>query len=103
MSDDNTTQTSTSGGRDIARPVIRMLGKAPARSMSRRKICRFCADDSLRLDYKNPQILKNFITDRGKITPRRISGNCARHQRRLAVSIRRARMIALMPFTVTGR
>ena len=87
----------------INRPVIRMLGKAPARSMSRRKVCRFCADPTLIIDYKNPQILKNFITDRGKITPRRISGNCAKHQRQLTVAIRRARMVALMPFTVTGR
>ncbi|MCG8423939.1 MAG: 30S ribosomal protein S18 [Proteobacteria bacterium] len=80
-----------------------MLGKAPARSVSRRKICRFCADSSVKIDYKNPQILKNFITDRGKVTPRRISGNCAKHQRALALAIRRARMIALMPFSVTGR
>ena len=95
-------QASTEAS-DINRPVVRMLGKAPARSMSRRKICRFCSDSTVVLDYKNPQILKNFITDRGKITPRRISGNCARHQRALALAIRRARMIALMPFTVTGR
>lgn len=87
----------------FSRPVIRMLGKAPARSVSRRRMCRFCADETAVLDYKNPQILKSFITDRGKITPRRISGNCARHQRQLALAIRRARMIALMPFTVTGR
>lgn len=84
-------------------PVIRMLGKAPARTVSRRKMCRFCADTSVKIDYKNPQILKNFMTDRGKITPRRISGNCAKHQRALALAIRRSRMIALMPFTVTGR
>ena len=86
----------------ISRPVIRMLGKAPARTVQRRKVCRFCADPSVALDYKNPQLLKNFITDRGKITPRRISGNCAKHQRHLALAIRRARMIALIPFTVTG-
>ena len=88
---------------DVARPVIRMLGKARRRSFSRRKTCRFCADDTVTLDYKNPQILKNFITDRGKILPRRITGNCAKHQRALSVAIRRARMIALMPFAVTGR
>ena len=93
----------TNNEREISRPVIRMLGKAPARSMSRRKVCRFCADPGIELDYKNPQILKNFITDRGKMTPRRISGNCAKHQRRLALAIRRARMIALVPFSVTGR
>lgn len=99
MADD----TSKTTGEAVDRPVIRMLGKAPARSVSRRKICRFCADSSVKIDYKNPQILKNFITDRGKVTPRRISGNCAKHQRALALAIRRARMIALMPFSVTGR
>jgi small subunit ribosomal protein S18 len=88
---------------NIARPVIRMLGKSPSRGISRRKMCRFCADMAVSLDYKNPQLLKNFITDRGKIMPRRISGNCAKHQRALALAIRRARMIALMPFSVTGR
>jgi small subunit ribosomal protein S18 len=85
------------------RPVIRMLGKAPGRSMSRRKVCRFCLDEAAVLDYKNPQLLRSFITDRGKITPRRVTGNCAKHQRALAVAIRRARMIALLPFAVTGR
>jgi len=84
-------------------PVIRMLGKAPARALARRKVCRFCADATQSIDYKNPQLLKNFITDRGKITPRRITGSCAKHQRALATAIARARMIALMPFTVTGR
>ena len=97
MADETTTDTT------INRPVIRMLGKSPARSSSRRKLCRFCADAAVSLDYKNPQLLKNFITDRGKIMPRRISGNCAKHQRALALAIRRARMIALMPFSVTGR
>jgi small subunit ribosomal protein S18 len=88
---------------EIARPVIRMLGKARARSFGRRKVCRFCADTTLILDYKNPQILKNFITDRGKLVPRRISGNCAKHQRALSLAVRKSRMIALMPFTVTGK
>jgi small subunit ribosomal protein S18 len=70
---------------------------------SRRKMCRFCADEAVVLDYKNVAMLKNFITERGKLVPRRISGNCARHQRALALAVRRARMIALVPFTVTGR
>lgn len=95
--------TDSNDNNEIRRPVIRMLGKARGRSMGRRKVCRFCADSSLALDYKNPQVLKNFITDRGKLVPRRISGNCAKHQRALSVAVRRARMIALMPFTVTGR
>lgn len=104
MADEQKTQgDDKSGSADAGRPVVRMLGKASGRGMSRRKVCRFCADSTVVLDYKNPQILKNFMTDRGKITPRRISGNCAKHQRALALAIRRARMIALMPFTVTGR
>jgi small subunit ribosomal protein S18 len=63
------------------------------------KICRFCADPSLRIDYKEPNMLAGFTSERGKIIPRRISGNCARHQRILALAIKRARNIALLPFT----
>lgn len=100
---DPTNHDTDNDNDDIRRPVIRMLGKARGRSMGRRKVCRFCADTAVSLDYKNPQILKNFITDRGKLVPRRISGNCAKHQRALSVAVRRARMIALMPFTVTGK
>ena len=70
---------------------------------ARRKVCRFCADKAVKIDYKDPQTLKYFITDRGKIVPRRISGNCAKHQRKVSLAIKRARMVALMPFTVTGK
>ncbi len=69
----------------------------------RRKVCRFCADKNVGIDYKDPQTLKYFITDRGKIIPRRISGNCAKHQRKTSTAIKRARMIALLPFAVTGK
>ena len=68
----------------------------------RRKVCRFCAETTVLIDYKNPQLLKGFITDRGKMVPRRISGTCARHQRTLSLALRRSRMLALVPFTVTG-
>jgi small subunit ribosomal protein S18 len=78
-------------------------GAGGKRGFSRRKICRFCADKQVRIDYKDPQTLKYFITDRGKIVPRRISGNCAKHQRKVSLAIKRARMIALMPFAVTGK
>ena len=88
---------------EVRRPVIRMLGTSSRRASGRRKVCRFCADKTVELDYKNPTVLKNFITERGKLVPRRISGNCAKHQRKLALAVRRARMIALIPFTVTGR
>jgi small subunit ribosomal protein S18 len=66
----------------------------------RKKICRFCADKILLIDYKDVRRLRNLITERGKIIPRRISGNCAGHQRQLTVAIKRARHLALMPFTV---
>ena len=72
------------------------------RSLGRRKVCKFCGDENLKIDYKDAALLKYFITDRGKLVPRRISGNCARHQREISVAVRRARMIALMPFAVTG-
>jgi small subunit ribosomal protein S18 len=65
---------------------------------SRRKVCRFCADKNQGIDYKDPKLLRYFITERGKIVPRRISGNCARHQREIATAIKRARHIALLPF-----
>ena len=73
------------------------------RGFPKRKVCRFCVDKHLVIDYKDPQGLKYFITERGKIIPRRISGNCASHQRKVALAIKRARNIALMPFTVSGR
>lgn len=67
----------------------------------RRKICRFCADTSLEINYKDPKTLKYFITERGKIIPRRISGTCAKHQRALTHAIKRARTIALLPYVGT--
>jgi len=72
------------------------------RSVGRRKNCKFCADENLKIDYKDPGLLKYFITDRGKLVPRRISGNCAKHQREIATAVGRGRMIVLMPFAVTG-
>jgi small subunit ribosomal protein S18 len=69
------------------------------RPFLRRKVCRFCADKKLDIDYKNPRTLKFFVTERGKIVPRRISGNCAKHQREITVAIKRARNIAILPFT----
>ena len=65
----------------------------------KRKVCRLCADKTLEIDYKSPRILKHFITERGKIIPRRISGNCARHQREITAAIKRGRNIAILPFT----
>jgi small subunit ribosomal protein S18 len=70
----------------------------PIRRRRRKKICRFCANSDLSLTYKQPMVLNQFLSDRGKIVPRRISGNCAKHQRQLAVQIKRAQNVALLPF-----
>src|SRR5271168_3231058 len=78
------------GGRD--------RGGARRRGGGRRKVCRFCADKTLAVDYKDVRTLQSFITEGGKIVPSRTSGNCAKHQRQLAVAIKRARVIALLPF-----
>ncbi len=72
----------------------------PRRGFGRRKVCRFCADKTSKVDYKDAGTLKYFLTERGKIIPRRISGNCAKHQREVARALKRARMVALLPYTV---
>jgi small subunit ribosomal protein S18 len=68
----------------------------------RRKVCRFCADKSLKVDFKDVRTLQSFITEGGKIVPARTSGNCALHQRQLAIAIKRARVVALLPFSTLG-
>ncbi|MDI7259084.1 MAG: 30S ribosomal protein S18 [Thermodesulfobacteriota bacterium] len=73
------------------------------RPFLRRKVCRFCTDRKLDIDYKNPRVLRYFVTERGKIIPRRISGNCAKHQRQITVAIKRARNIAILPFATASR
>ena len=65
----------------------------------KKKVCRFCEDKLKVIDYKDEKLLRRFITDRGKIIPRRITGNCASHQREITQAIKRARHIALLPFT----
>ncbi|WP_242395578.1 30S ribosomal protein S18 [Anaeromyxobacter oryzisoli] len=72
------------------------------RGFGRRKVCRFCADKTLKVDYKDQGQMKYFLTERGKIIPRRISGNCAKHQREVATAIKRGRMLAILPYTVSG-
>lgn len=66
---------------------------------ARKKVCIFCVDKAESIDYKDVAKLKKYITERGKILPRRISGTCAKHQRQLTDAIKRSRNIALLPFT----
>ncbi len=65
---------------------------------SRRKFCQFCADHVDTVDYKNEELLRNYISEDGKILPKRMSGNCAKHQRTVATAVKRARHVALLPF-----
>jgi len=83
MSDENIVENEQQGGgrRYIARP----------------KICQFCADKNAKIDYKQVDVLRRFVTEEGKIRPRRQTGTCARHQRELAGAIKRARQIPLLP------
>ena len=79
-----------------ARPEGGFKRRNPGRR--RKKVCVFCADKNAVIDYKDVNKLKRYISERGKILPRRITGNCAKHQRALTVAIKRARHVALMPY-----
>ncbi|HEU4488000.1 MAG TPA: 30S ribosomal protein S18 [Actinomycetota bacterium] len=65
----------------------------------KRKFCQFCADKSKRIDYKDIALLRKFMSERGKIRARRVTGNCTQHQRRVATAIKNAREVALLPYT----
>ena len=73
--------------------------RRPGGMRRRKKVCVFCGDKNGTIDYKDVNKLKRYVSERGKILPRRITGNCAKHQRALTVAIKRARPIALMPYT----
>ncbi|AYO32099.1 MAG: small subunit ribosomal protein [Thermoanaerobacteraceae bacterium] len=74
-------------------------GGLKQKKVKKKKVCSFCMDKVESIDYKEYNRLRKFITERGKILPRRITGNCAKHQRQLTTAIKRARNIALLPFT----
>ena len=76
-----------------------MMKRERGNRRPRRKVCSFCVDKVQEIDYKDAAKLRKFITERGKILPRRISGTCAKHQRQLTIAIKRARNVALLPFT----
>ena len=94
MPDDRPERSERSEGGDRpARPARRFTG-------SRRKVCRFCADHMEGLDYKDVPRLRLYVSDRGKIEPRRKTGTCLKHQRLVATAVKRARHIALLPYTL---
>jgi small subunit ribosomal protein S18 len=76
-------------------PTRKERGRRP-----KKKVCSFCVDKVERVDFKEANRLRRYISERGKMLPRRVSGNCAKHQRQLTVAIKQARIMALLPFTV---
>jgi small subunit ribosomal protein S18 len=87
------------GQRREASAGQRREGGPRRRFPRRRKFCKFCADTSLKIDHKDPDMLSRMVTERYKIIPARVTGTCAKHQRALTTAIKRARILALMPFT----
>ena len=84
--------TSATEGREEDRD-----GRSKGKTYCRKKVCRFCANKA-KIDYKDADALRRYMTERGKILPRRITGTCAKHQREVAKAIKRARTISLLPF-----
>ena len=84
------------GEGDAGRPRRRRFGGG-----GRRRVCRFCADKTLRIDYKWSQLLADFVSERGRIVPSRTTGTCAKHQRKLKIAIKRARNMALLPYSTS--
>ena len=78
----------------MAKPVLRKPKK---------KVCQFCKEKSTHVDYKDTTLLRKFISDRGKISARRVTGNCVQHQRDVATAVKNAREVALLPYTSTAR
>ena len=82
---------------DVIRDSDDKVQRSKGKTFFRKKVCRFCANKA-KIDYKDADGLRRFTTERGKILPRRITGTCAKHQRRLALEIKRARAICMLPF-----
>jgi small subunit ribosomal protein S18 len=93
MPRDNARDNGRDGGRDFGKKGGSRMRRA------RKKVCAFCSDKATHIDYKDVMKLRKYVSERGKILPRRISGNCAKHQRALTQAIKVARNIALLPFT----
>jgi small subunit ribosomal protein S18 len=78
--------------------IMAMDNRRRGGGMRRKKVCQFCADKDKEIDYKDVELLKKYVTERGKILPKRITGTCAIHQREVTTAIKRARIVALLPY-----
>ena len=100
---DSRDKDSREGRAPFGRAGSSREGRFPREFAARKRVCRFCKDKIKDIDYKDLDILQRFITEKGRILTSRISGNCAKHQRKLARSIKRARFIAFLPFVKEGK
>src|SRR5579884_1656391 len=91
------------GGRPAPRTGARPGGREPRKYFRRKKVCKFCVEKIDAIDYKDYRLLGQFIAESGRIVPRRLSGVCTPHQRRLSRAIKQARNIALLPFASASR
>lgn len=91
---EETNVTTAPAATESAAPVARK----PYKRMNKRKVCQFCVEKATAIDYKDLSKLKKYVTEKGKMLPRRMTGVCAKHQRMLAEAIKRARIVALLPF-----
>ena len=91
-------KTTNVAATPVAAPAAPVAAKKPMRKAPRRKVCAFCLEKATEIDYKDIAKLKKYVTEKGKILPRRMTGVCSKHQRLLSTAIKRARLIALLPF-----
>ena len=89
--------------RDRDRDRRSSKGRDKDRRNAKKKFCQFCADKTTYVDYKDVALLRKFMSDRGKIRARRVTGNCTQHQRDIATAVKNAREVALLPYTSTAR
>ena len=99
MSDSRPTRGEGDSGDSRREGEDRGPAQRRGKTFFKKKVCKFCAQ-KLKIDYKDADVLRRFTTERGKILPRRITGSCAKHQRELAVAIKRARALATLPYVV---
>ena len=95
MEETNVTTTPAAPATETAAAPV---ARKPFKRLNKRKVCQFCVDKAEAIDYKDVNKLKKYVTEKGKMLPRRMTGVCAKHQRMLAEAVKRARIVALLPF-----
>lgn len=98
MEDTNVNVTAAPESENAAPAAAAAPAKKPFKRMNKKKVCQFCVEKATAIDYKDTGKIKKYVTEKGKMLPRRMTGVCAKHQRMLAEAVKRARIVALLPF-----